>query len=217
MNKLIDIKFYLSKYNLTDPWDIVDYFEKKISSYVGSKFGVAVDCCTHGIFLSLKYLKSKDTLIIPENTYISIPNVINMAGYKFKFEKIQWDGDYQINPLPIIDSACKFTKKMYKQNTLTCLSFHHRKQIPIGRGGMILTDDKAAYEWLKMARYDGRHLDKKYDEDNFEILGYHMYMTPEQACIGLEKFEEFNDNNSSIGSSETYKSLLFYKNLFNQE
>ena len=47
---LKNIKFYLTKYNLNDPWDIVDLFEKKNSSYAGSKYAVSVDCCTHGIF-----------------------------------------------------------------------------------------------------------------------------------------------------------------------
>ena len=79
---------------------------------------------------------------------------------------------------------------------------------------MILTDDINAYEWLKMARYDGRHLDRKYDEDNFEMMGYHMYMTPEQACIGIEKLEDFHDENLSIGSSNTYKNLSKYRSLF---
>lgn len=217
MNNAKNINFYLKKHELNDPWDIVDLFEKKISSYLGSKYAVSVDCCTHGIFLCLKYLKSNDIINIPENTYISIPNVINMAGYKFSFKNIDWDGDYRLYPLPIVDSACKFTKNMYKEETLTCLSFHHRKHLPIGRGGMVLTDNQEAYEWLKLARYDGRHLDRKYDEDNFEMLGYHMYLTPEQACVGLERLEEFDDKNVSIGSSKTYKSLTKYINLFNQD
>ena len=212
----MNIDNVLEKYNLKDPWDIVDLFEKKLASYTGSKYGIAVDCCTHGIFLSLKYFNDKKLLSIPKNTYISIPNVINMAGFKFKFEDIKWDGCYKLDPLPIIDSACKFTKDMYEKNTLTCLSFHHRKQIPIGRGGMILTDDDKAYEWLKLARYDGRHLDKKYDSDEFNSIGWHMYMTPEQACIGIESFESFKDENKSIGSSNTYKSLNNYYSIFNK-
>ena len=35
-----------------------------------------------------------------------------------------------------------------------------KKKIPIGRGGAILTNDKKAYQWLKMARYDGRDIRK---------------------------------------------------------
>jgi dTDP-4-amino-4,6-dideoxygalactose transaminase len=216
MKNYININKFLDKYNLKDPWDIVDLFEKKLSSYSGSKYGVAVDCCTHGIFLSLKYLNQNKLISIPQNTYISIPNVINMAGYKFNFKDISWDGFYKLEPLPIIDSACRFTKNMYEKNTLTCLSFHHRKQIAIGRGGMILTDDAKAYKWLKLARYDGRHLEKKYDDDQFNAIGWHMYMTPEQACIGLEAFETFRDEKKTIGGSNTYKNLSDYSSIFNK-
>ncbi len=216
MSNFSNLDNILKKNNLKDPWDIVDLFEKKLSSYTGSKYAVAVDCCTHAIFLSLKYLNEKKTLYIPENTYISIPNVINMAGYKFEFKNIEWDGSYKLEPLPVIDSACRFTANMYQKNTLTCLSFHHRKQVPIGRGGMILTDDRKAYDWLKLARYDGRHLEKKYDDDKFNSIGWHMYMTPEQACLGIEAFERFNDEKKTIGGSNTYKSLSSYLEIFNQ-
>ncbi len=216
MKNFLTIKEFIKINNLNDPWDVVDLFEKKLSNYTGSKYAVAVDCCTHGIFLSLKYFNEKITLSIPQNTYISIPNVINMAGYKFKFENIEWDGSYKLDPLPIIDSACKFTKNMYENNTLMCLSFHHRKQLPIGRGGMILTDDLKAYEWLKLARYDGRHLEKKYDEDRFETIGWHMYMTPEQACTGIQIFDSFDDKKNTIGGSSTYKSLSNYYSIFNK-
>ena len=214
MSKNDLLEFYLKEYNLSDPWDVVDLFEKKVCKYLGSKFAVSVDCCTHAIFLCLKYLNTKEKILIPDTTYISIPNAIKLAGYSVEFEKIEWDGYYYLKPYHIIDSACKFSKNMFIKDTLTCLSFHHRKQIPIGRGGMILTDDKEAYEWFKMARYDGRHLNVKYDNDNFDMIGYHMYMTPEQASIGIQKFENFVDKNLSIGSSETYKSLSKYKKLF---
>ena len=73
MNNVKNIEYYLTQYKLNDPWDIVDYFEKKVSKYLGSQFGVAVDCCTHALFLCLKYLNSKEIISIPENTYISIP------------------------------------------------------------------------------------------------------------------------------------------------
>ena len=53
------IYFYLKKYKLKDPWDLVDLFEKNVALYAGSKYGIAVDCCTNAIFLSLKYLNSK--------------------------------------------------------------------------------------------------------------------------------------------------------------
>ena len=207
---------FLLKEKLSDPWDIVDLFEKKISSYLGSKYAVSVDCCTNAIFLCLKYIDDKKKLTIPENTYISILSAINLANYKFQNKKIFWKGSYKINPFPIVDSATRFTKNMYEKKTFTCLSFHHRKHLPIGRGGMILTDSKKAYNWLKKARYDGRDLTKSYDKDNFKSPGWHMYMTPEQAFIGLRLLNNFKDTKPNRADSKSYKSikkyLKFYKN-----
>ncbi len=45
---------------------------------------------------------------------------------------------------------------MYIPKSYMALSFHIKKQLPIGKGGMVLTDDKKAYEWFKKARYEGR-------------------------------------------------------------
>jgi dTDP-4-amino-4,6-dideoxygalactose transaminase len=36
-------------------------------------------------------------------------------------------------------------------DALQVVSFQIKKRIPIGRGGIILTDDFEAYKWLKMA------------------------------------------------------------------
>ena len=43
-------------YEVNDPWDIVDIFEKKLAKFAGSKYAVSVDNCTDGMFLCLKYL-----------------------------------------------------------------------------------------------------------------------------------------------------------------
>ena len=205
---------FIKKNNLHDPWDIVDLFEKKIARFTGSKYAVAIDCCTNAIFLSLKYCNQKKTIIIPENTYISVLSAIRLANYKFKVQKINWNGNYQLNPLPIIDSATKFTKNMYQRKTLTCLSFHHRKHLPIGRGGMVLVDSKKAYNWFKKARYDGRDLYVSYDKDNFKSIGWHMYMTPEQAAFGLELLKKFDDQKVDKANHKSYKDISRYKKLY---
>jgi dTDP-4-amino-4,6-dideoxygalactose transaminase len=208
------VNFYLKKYKLIDPWDLVDLFERKIAKFTGSKYGVAVDCCTNAIFLSLKYLNNKKKLIIPNNTYISILSAITLAKYKFTFEKKKWSGIYRLKPLPIYDCATRFTKKMYKKNSYTCLSFHHRKHLPIGRGGMILTDSKKAYNWFKKSRYDGRNLNINYKDDHFQTRGWHMYMTPEQASYGIELLEKFKDQKIDKANYKSYKDISVFKKLY---
>ena len=44
-----------NKMTVNDPWDLVDGFEKLISNFCGSKYAVALDSCTNGLFLSLYY------------------------------------------------------------------------------------------------------------------------------------------------------------------
>ena len=62
---------------------------------------------------------------------------------------------------------------MYVGNdAIQVVSFQIKKRIPIGRGGMILTDSKDAYDWFKYASYDGRDLRKYYMDDEFIYFPY---------------------------------------------
>ncbi len=92
-------------------------------------------------------------------------------------------------------------------NSLQVLSFQIKKRLPIGRGGVILTDDKRAYEYLKKIRYDGRDLNKSQLEDDIDLFGYHMYMTPEDAARGLILFNQLNTTHEDTHSSKSYKDI----------
>ena len=88
-------------YQWDDPRNVIDIFEEKIAKFSASKYAVLVDCCSNGLFLSLKYLQSigevtkGSTLVIPEMTYISAPMQIVHAGNKVEFEDLEWSGIYQ--------------------------------------------------------------------------------------------------------------------------
>ena len=198
---------YIKEYLLSDPWDVVDLFEKKLAEYGGSKYAVAVDNCTDAMFLCLKYLKAGGEVTLPKRTYVSVPCTVIHAGCKVKFEDIEWSGAYQLNPYPVWDGATRMQRGMYVKDSYYCLSFHRRKHIPIGKGGMILTDDKRAYEWFKVARYEGRHMDKLYKDDYFDMIGWNMYMPPEQAAEGLELFKGIKDHNDDLETSGIHKDL----------
>jgi dTDP-4-amino-4,6-dideoxygalactose transaminase len=87
---------------------------------------------------------------------------------------------------------------------LHCVSFQIKKRVPIGRGGMILLDDKEDYEYLKKIRYDGRDLDGPYDDDPFEHLGWHYYMTPEDAARGIILMDQVPEVNEDYAGWESY-------------
>ena len=201
------VEKYMKEYNLLDPWDIVDLFEKKMAEYAGSKYGVAVDNCTDALFLCLKYLKAEGEIVLPKRTYVSVPCSVIHAGCQVKFEDRKWSGAYQLKPYPIWDAATRMRKGMYVQESYFCLSFHRRKHIPIGKGGMILTDNPKAKEWFKVARYEGRHIDKLYKDDTFDMIGWNMYMPPEQAAEGLELFKSINAWNKDLETSGIHKDL----------
>lgn len=179
---------------MTKPYEIVKEFEEQIAKWSGSKYAVAVESCTAALFLSLLYKDVRDkTVWIPKNTYPSVPCSIINAGGHVKFNSDKWIGVYELEPFGIFDGALRFQPNMY-EGGLHCLSFHMKKHLPIGRGGMILTNDIDAYKWLKKARFDGRD-EVPLQDDSLDMIGWNMYMTPEQAARGLQLFSTIHFQN----------------------
>jgi dTDP-4-amino-4,6-dideoxygalactose transaminase len=194
------------KYN---PYEIVKMFEKGLSDYTGAPYVVTVDSCTNAIFLTCKYLQVKE-VIIPAKTYLSVPmSIIHAKGVPV-FDKSpkanHWFGIYQLKPYPIYDAAKRLTSNMYIPGSYMTLSFHIKKQLGIGKGGAILTDDKKAAEWFKRARYEGRN-EKYYKEDDIKELGWNMYMTPQQAAHGLALLQNYPEHVSDMGEINGYRDL----------
>ena len=183
--------------HMKTPWDNVDEFERIVADYAGAKYGVATDSCTNAIFLCIKYLQNmmqhELAFQVPKHTYLSVPMAVENAGAELEFVDSKWCGTYQLSPYPIHDSATQFYQGMYTGG-MQCVSFHIKKHIPIGRGGMILTDDAVAVDWLKQARYDGRQSVSFNDIKDVSVCGYHMYMQPDQAARGIELFYRMQPN-----------------------
>jgi dTDP-4-amino-4,6-dideoxygalactose transaminase len=197
-------------YSFSNPTEVVDIFEKKVADFCGSKFAVAVDCCSNAIFLILKYINKPQKVQIPYFTYASVPMQILHAGYEFEFVEKEWSGIYKLEPLDVWDFAGRWTKGMY-QGGYAALSFQIKKRLPIGRGGMILCDDYESYKWFKKACYDGRDLEKNYLDDDIEMLGWHMYMTPEDAARGIILMDNISEVNEDSHSNMSYKDLRLNK------
>lgn len=192
-----------------NPFKIVEMFEEEVALYTGAPFAVAVDSCTNALFLCCKYLKVH-TVTIPTKTYLSVPMTVINAGGIIEFEERCWYGQYRLNPYPIYDSAKWLTGGMYITGAYMCLSFHAKKQIPIGKGGMILTDNYQAVEWFRKARYEGRSA-VNYKEDNIASLGWNMYMTPEEAARGLTLMQNYPYENEALDEPNGYKDLTEFE------
>lgn len=74
----------------------------------------------------------------------------------------------------------------------------------LGRGGMILLDDKEIAEKLRKMSYDGRNRFVDWMKQEISILGYHYYMTPETAQQGLDTFNLLKDKMPKIWNSNDY-------------
>lgn len=189
-------------YEFDDARTVIDIFEKKVAEFAGSKYAVAVDCCTHAIQLSLLYLRSKDKLpsviTLPKNTYISIPQMLVQNNIWPTLITSKWSGLYGLGNTNVCDGAVRWKAGMYEKGIFHCLSFQIKKRIPIGRGGMILTNDEQAYNWLKLARYDGRDMSLPYDHpEHIKMIGYHYYMTPEDAARGILLMDQIKEEGDS--------------------
>lgn len=164
---------------------IVTEFERNIAYYFGAPYAVAFDSCTHGIEVCLRYT-NVTSINVPKRTYISIPFLANKIGIDLKWRDEEWQDYYYLTD-NIIDSAVLWEENSYIPNTFMGLSFQFQKHLSLGRGGIILTDNKEAAIELKKMSYDGRLPNIPWRDQNISSMGYHYYMTPEIAQLGLEK------------------------------
>lgn len=80
-----------------------------------------------------------------------------------------------------------------------CVSFHPRKSITTGEGGMILTNDREVYQRALELRNHGsavasdeRHSNRGYLLPEFVRAGYNFRMTDLQAAIGWEQLKKLD-------------------------
>ena len=108
------------------------------------------------------------------------------------------------NLILIEDAACAAGssykgKKIGSHSDLVCFSFHPRKVISTGDGGMITTNNPEYNERLRLLRQHGmsvndrvRHSSSKVIfEDHLEV-GYNYRMTDIQAAVGIKQLEKLD-------------------------
>jgi dTDP-4-amino-4,6-dideoxygalactose transaminase len=108
--------------------------------------------------------------------------------------------------IPLIeDGACAagaayFDRPAGGLGTLGCFSFHPRKSITTGEGGMVTTNDDRLAEIIGMLRNHGasvseeqRHLGPKpYVLPEFNLLGYNYRMTDLQGAVGVVQIKKLD-------------------------
>lgn len=166
-------------------FQVIADFEKEIAKFFGAPFAVAVDCCTHGLELCLR-LKNVKKISVPKHTYLSVPMLSSKLNIDMEWTDEKWQDYYYLTD-NIVDAAVLWKENSYIAGTYMSVSFQFRKHLSLGRGGVILFDNKKDYDTLKRMSYDGRSPDESWAVQNIKTIGYHYYMTPETAELGLKK------------------------------
>ena len=105
--------------------------------------------------------------------------------------------------LAVVEDAAPAFGSLYKGrpvggiSPVTCFSFHPRKSISTGEGGLITTDDDAIVARARLLRSHGasvsdlaRHNASSVVIEDYLEVGYNYRMTDIQAAIGLEQLKK---------------------------
>jgi hypothetical protein len=122
---------------------------------------------------------------------LSVPFLAEKIGIELEWRDEEWENYYTLNygDKKIIDAAVLWKKNSYIPNTFMCVSFQYQKHLSLGRGGIILLDNKIDYITLKKMSYDGRLPNIPWRDQDIDTIGFHYYMTPETAQLGLNKLQ----------------------------
>lgn len=193
-----------------NPYQVTKQLEQMLCDYTGSPYAVAVNSGSAALLLSVAWLtwgymgkrEPSDYFVggieIPRHTYVSVPAAIKLAGCRVSWRDEKWRGAYQLSPLPVWDSARRFTSGMYRAGQFQCLSFATTKILGIEQGGAILHDDPAADIWFRKMRFDGRTEGVDPKLDTFDVVGHHCIMLPSIAAQLVLKLHHLPKHNEDL-------------------
>lgn len=173
-------------------YELVDEFENTLAGFFGAPAAVATDCCTHALELCLR-LVAPSSVGIPCYTYPSVAFTCDKLDIARYWVDDTWQDYYHLQGTNIIDAAVFWQPEGYISGSMMCVSFQWKKHLSLGRGGLILLDNLELAKKLRRMSYDGRQRGLLWKQDDITEIGYHYYMTPETAALGLEKFPGARD------------------------
>ncbi len=179
--------------NARRAYRVVDDFEAELADYSGAPHAIAVSSCTNALFLSLTWERMRGVegpIRLPRRTYVGVLQSVLNAGFEVEWTlNERWYGWYALSPSRVRDHARQIPHRRHLNGKIVCLSFHAAKQLPLGRGGAILTDDAEFDEWARAARMDGRPP----VSDQVIFPGWHCPLPPDTAARGLDILSRWND------------------------
>ncbi|MGM0529787.1 MAG: DegT/DnrJ/EryC1/StrS family aminotransferase [Bacteroidota bacterium] len=242
-------EYELIKESLDSGWLVqgpkVEEFEKRIASFTGARYSVAISSCTSGQFIMSRILDLQpyDEVILPAFTWISTANAVEFLGARPVFCDISLD-TFNIDTGQIREHINTRTKAIYpvtlfglvadmpeithiaanhnirivedcacglgsRLNYTHCglfgdagiLSFHPRKSITTGEGGMVITNQESVDRMARSLRDHGADISdhtkypgkKSFQMSTYEWVGYNMRMTDLQGAMGVAQMEKLDE------------------------
>lgn len=182
---------------MKSPYLVTQHFEEALSEYTGAPFVCCLNSCTAALLLACSWFLPR-AVRIPRYTYCSVPQAIVRAGHEVIFENRDWRGAYQLEPLPVWDSARRFTSSMYITGQYQCISFAAAKILGIEQGGAILHDNEDADAWFRKMRFDGRTEGVDPRDEEFKLVAHHCIMLPSVAAQGLLRLHHLPKYNEDM-------------------
>lgn len=188
-----------------NPHDITREFEAELCRYTGARYAVTTTSCTMAILIAAFGLRGCCDMIasMPKLSYVGVPASLLNAGYEdIEFRDEDWQGEYEIRPIGLWDSARRFTSGMFRPGAVQCVSFHWSKILGLSQGGAILHDNENLDAWMRRARFDGRTEGVDPKVDDVQYPSWHAYMSPEVAAHGLVKLALLPKHNADLPRSD---------------
>jgi dTDP-4-amino-4,6-dideoxygalactose transaminase len=145
-------------------------------------------------------VKDTEARITPRTKAILLVHQIGMPADIDAFRDLATKHNLKL----IEDAACAAGAsykgaKIGSHSELVCFSFHPRKVISTGDGGMITTNNEAYYRRLKLLRQHGMSVNDRVRHESSKIifedhleLGYNYRMTDIQASVGIKQLEKLD-------------------------
>jgi len=186
---------------LKEDCEIIDnqLFYKDISKFTKGESGPS-----HDILLPNQKLKpinsrgGRVAVILPVHQ-MGIPcdlDAVLHLAHKFKIPVVE-DAACAVGSEISFDKGRTWEKIGKPHGDIACFSFHPRKVITTGDGGMLVTNNPEFDQKFRLFRHQGmsvpdtvRHESKSIIFEEYPILGYNYRMTDIQAAIGVEQLKK---------------------------
>jgi dTDP-4-amino-4,6-dideoxygalactose transaminase len=176
-----------------------------------------------GIFLVLKRLNYMQTLKVPAVLPPIVANTIIQAGYQPHFiDDTNWIGNsytikqIQTHDFTIIDSAQRVERDQFSRECLpqdvAIFSFYPTKPIGSIDGGIVVSDDADAIDWIRRASLYGTGGGHHSWEREAHFIGWKAYMNTAQAMVAFHSLRYWDYRKQALlAVRDHYNEVFDYK------